>query len=108
MQRQQINKYTRAVSRQRLGKYVPAATDMHITIQALFEWVFSTRSLQRVVKRISDAKKSFEFVIYSTRVEAGSNTSTATLRVVGGDEKGRLKSETVKYGGEYNGIWTRE
>jgi hypothetical protein len=35
-----------------------------------------------------------------TRVEAGSNTSTVTLRVVGGDEKGSLKSETVKYGHE--------
>jgi hypothetical protein len=35
-----------------------------------------------------------------TRVEAGSNTSTVTLRVVGGDEKGSLESETVKYGHE--------
>jgi hypothetical protein len=33
-----------------------------------------------------------------TRVEAGSNTSTVTLRVVGGDEKESLKSETLKYG----------
>jgi hypothetical protein len=33
-------------------------------------------------------------------VKAGSNTSTVTLRVVGGDEKGSLKSETVKYGRE--------
>jgi hypothetical protein len=32
----------------------------------------------------------------ATRVEAGSNTSTVTLRVVGGDEKRSLKSETVK------------
>jgi hypothetical protein len=31
-----------------------------------------------------------------TRVEAGSNISTVTLRVVGGDKKGSLKSETVK------------
>jgi hypothetical protein len=31
-------------------------------------------------------------------VEVGSNTSTVTLRVVRGDEKGSLKSETVKYG----------
>jgi hypothetical protein len=31
-----------------------------------------------------------------TRVEAGSNTSTVTLRVVGGDDKGSCKSETVK------------
>jgi hypothetical protein len=36
-------------------------------------------------------------------VEAGSNTSTVTLRVVGGDEKGSLKSETVKYGRETQG-----
>jgi hypothetical protein len=31
-------------------------------------------------------------------VEAGSNTSTVALRVVGGDGKGTLESETVKYG----------
>jgi hypothetical protein len=35
-----------------------------------------------------------------SRVEAGSNTSTVTLRVVGGDGKGSLESETVKYGHE--------
>jgi hypothetical protein len=29
----------------------------------------------------------------STRVEAGSNTSAVTVRVVGGDEKGSLESE---------------
>jgi hypothetical protein len=36
----------------------------------------------------------------NTFVEAGSNTSTVTLRVVEGDEKGSLKSERVKYGCE--------
>jgi hypothetical protein len=41
-------------------------------------------------------------------VEAGSNTSTVTLRVVGGDEKGSLKSETVKYGRESKGTRTQE
>jgi hypothetical protein len=41
-------------------------------------------------------------------VEAGSNTSTVTLRVIGGDEKGSLKSETVKYGHESQGTQTRE
>jgi hypothetical protein len=45
--------------------------------------------------------------IQLTRVEAGSNTSTVTLRVVGGDEKGSLKSET-EYGSEYQGTRTRE
>jgi hypothetical protein len=33
-----------------------------------------------------------------SRVEAGTNTPTVTLRGVGGDEKGSLESETVKYG----------
>jgi hypothetical protein len=42
------------------------------------------------------------------RVEEGSNTSTVTLRVIGGDEKGSLKSETVKYGLKSQGIRTRE
>jgi hypothetical protein len=42
------------------------------------------------------------------RVEAGSNTFTVTLRVVRGDEKGSLKSETVKYGRESHGTRTRE
>jgi hypothetical protein len=31
-------------------------------------------------------------------VEAGSNTSTVTLRIIGGYEKGSLRSEAVKYG----------
>jgi hypothetical protein len=41
------------------------------------------------------------------RVEAVSNISTAALRVVGGDEKGSLESETVKYGRESQGTRTR-
>jgi hypothetical protein len=44
----------------------------------------------------------------SPRVEAGSNTSTVTLRVAGGDEKGSLESETVKYGHESYGTRTRK
>jgi hypothetical protein len=41
-------------------------------------------------------------------VEAGSNTSTVTLRVVGGDERESLKSETIKYGHESQGTRARE
>jgi hypothetical protein len=41
-------------------------------------------------------------------VEAASNTSTVTLRVVGGDEKKRLESETVKYGYESKGTRTQK
>jgi hypothetical protein len=44
---------------------------------------------------------SFEELYFNTRVEALSNNSTVTLRFIGGDEKGSLKSETVKYGHEY-------
>jgi hypothetical protein len=50
-------------------------------------------------------KKSIQFP--TTRVEAGSNTSTVTLRVGGGDEKGGLKSEAVIYGRESQ-TWTQE
>jgi hypothetical protein len=41
-------------------------------------------------------------------MEAGSNTSTVTPRVVGGDEKRSLKSETAKYGHESKGTRSRE
>jgi hypothetical protein len=50
----------------------------------------------------------FDFEQFHTRVEVGSNTSTVALRVVRGEEKGRLKSETVKYGRKYQGTRTRE
>jgi hypothetical protein len=45
---------------------------------------------------------------FYSRVEAGSNTSTVTLRVVGGDEKGSLELETVKYGRGSQGTRARE
>jgi hypothetical protein len=47
-------------------------------------------------------------VVRSSRVEAGSNASTLALRVVGGDEKGSLESETVKYGHESHGTPTQK
>jgi hypothetical protein len=61
---------------------------MPITIGIWSEMVFSIRSVQSGYKE--------EFGLESaTRVEAASNTSTVTLRDVGGEEKGSLKSETV-------------
>jgi hypothetical protein len=44
---------TTFVSRQRLGKHVPAATDKHATIKVLLETVFSTRSMPRSYKEDS-------------------------------------------------------
>jgi hypothetical protein len=43
-----------------------------------------------------------------SRVETGFNISTVALRAAGGDEKGSLESETVRYGHESYGTWTLE
>jgi hypothetical protein len=77
------------VAMQCLGKHVS-------TIKA----VFSAGSVPRGYERLRETANS--------RVEAGSNTSTVTLRVVGGDEMGSLKCETVKYGRKSQGTRTRE
>jgi hypothetical protein len=53
-------------------------------------------------------KREFIRELAITLVEAGSNTSTVTLRVVGGDGKGSLESETVEYGHESYGTRTRK
>jgi hypothetical protein len=82
---------TSFVSGQRLGKHVHAATDTYATIGVLLETVFFNWSVPKDYKEGS-----------------GSNTSTVTLRVVGGDKKGSLESETVKYGRESHGTRTRE
>jgi hypothetical protein len=81
-----------SIARQRISKHAP------LTIAT----VFSMGSVQ------SGYKKVFGSIEQYTRVEAGSNTSTVTLRVVGGDEMGSLKSETVKYGRKSQGTRTRE
>jgi hypothetical protein len=47
-------------------------------------------SLRPVPRSYKEAEKM------DPRLEAGSNTSIVTLRVVGADEMGNLKSETVK------------
>jgi hypothetical protein len=55
-----------------------------------------------------DLLTSYKHDSEQSRVEAGSNTSTVTLRVVGGDGKGSLESETVKCGRESHGTLTRK
>jgi hypothetical protein len=54
----EISKYTGAISRQRLGKQVPAAMDTHATIEVLLETVFSTWSVQRCYKEDNRSKNS--------------------------------------------------
>jgi hypothetical protein len=60
----------------------------------------STRNNRGSGVSVGAAWRLYNEISGNTRVEAGSNTSTVTLRVVGGDEKGSLKSERVKYGHE--------
>jgi hypothetical protein len=64
--------------------------------------VFSSQSANDSLKLMADKD------LGQPRVEAGSNTSTVTLRVVGGDEKGSLKYEIVKYGHENKGTRTQD
>jgi hypothetical protein len=62
---------------------------------------------------LRNKRKTFSSVYITTvlvvaRLEAGSSTSTVTLRVVGGDENGSLIYETVIYGLDYQRSGTRE
>jgi hypothetical protein len=84
-----------------INKRVIARQRRAVTIE-LLRAVFSMPSVPRLY---SDSLVGRNRV---TRVEAGSNTSTMTLRVVGGDEKESLKTETVTYGREIQGTRTRE
>jgi hypothetical protein len=63
------------------------------TIEELLEAVFSVGSAPK---------------LYSTTPGRHSNTSIVTLRFVGGDEMGSLKTETVQYCHESQGTRTRE
>jgi hypothetical protein len=61
--------------------------------------VFYVGCVPKNYKRFQNSVFDFDF---------GSNTSTVTLQVVGGEEKGSLKSETVIYAHESHGTRTRE
>jgi hypothetical protein len=63
------------VAMQQCGKHISAAVNQHATVE---EAVFSVGA----APRLHNEEK------LKARVEAGSNTSTVALRVVGGDEKG--------------------
>jgi hypothetical protein len=59
-------------------------------------------------KRLNYNNEERRFLRGPCRVEAGSNTSTVALRVVGGDDKRSLESETVKCGHGSRGTRTWE
>jgi hypothetical protein len=87
------------IARQRLGKHVPVATNRQATIEMLLSYNDGNGVFCVSAPRLYNK---------NPRVEAGSNTSTMTLRVVGGDEKGSLKTERVKFGRETQGTPARE
>jgi hypothetical protein len=89
------------IARQRLGKHIPAEENApnnrtSIARKRISKQVFST------IERLCFLRGLCRGVIN------GQRRSTVTLRVVGGDEKGSLKSETVKYGRESQGTRARE
>jgi hypothetical protein len=90
------------VATQRSDKHDFTGISQYWTIDELLETVFSALFLPRA---INEANLELSSV---SRVEEVSNTSTVGLRVVGGDEKGSLESETVKYGRQSHGTLTRE
>jgi hypothetical protein len=65
-----------------------------------YETVFSVGAAPRLYKETVGFLRS--------RVEEGSNTCTAALLIVGGDKKGSLESERVKYAHESRGTQTQE
>jgi hypothetical protein len=77
-------------------------TQINTRSQQYGKGLFSMRTVPRLYH------PRYKYNRTQTRVEAGSSTSTVTLRVVRGYEMGSLKSETVKYGREYRGTRTQE
>jgi hypothetical protein len=50
---------TTFISKQRLGKYVPATTNIHATTEVLLQTVFPTRSVQMGYKEDNEAQRFF-------------------------------------------------
>jgi hypothetical protein len=92
------------VARQRLSKPIPSPTNTHATTLRFLNDSCGIKCSIYSERNVNPDSVKFRL----TRAEAVSNTSSVTLRVVGGDEKGSLKSETVKYGRESQGTRTRE
>jgi hypothetical protein len=80
-----------------------------LTLNNIWPWVQAGPEARWACRLIAGSKLLLLKISWrKTSVEAGSGTSTVALRVIGGDETGSLKSETVKYGHESQGTRTRE
>jgi hypothetical protein len=87
-----------AVAMERFSRHVSAETNTGNYRGA----VFSVGSVPRVYKTDKEDRLSY------SHGEVESHSSTLALQVVGGDEKGSLESEGVKYSHESHGTRTRE
>jgi hypothetical protein len=99
----------RPIARERVGKHISMDSWKPTRYGATCPWIRGKGDQQAfpwiLIRYITGIIIESEFI---SRAEAGSNTSTVALRVVAGDEKGSLESETVKYGHESHGTRTRE
>jgi hypothetical protein len=77
----EISKYARVVSRQRLGKNVPAVTDTHATIEVLLETLFSTSSEQRSCKGDNWSKNNCKRHLSSRQTGSYIRTITASVQL---------------------------
>jgi hypothetical protein len=73
-----------SIARQGLGKQFSSATDTQATTEELLETKFPIRSVQSGYEEEFSSESAVSLMV------AGSNISTVTLRVVGGDEKGSI------------------
>jgi hypothetical protein len=73
------------ISRQRIGKHVPAATNTYTTIEILLETVFSTRSVQSGFKEdnwgdpVSESRLRRDSAIVSCQLSAESSVLRGRL-----------------------------
>jgi hypothetical protein len=108
------NVYTKGYTRRSVTRFRPVPNIVHhiVTYRPVAKrWLCKQRPLlgnARNIHSCNNKTTGLCDLFLSNGSEAGSNTSIVTLRVVGGDEKGSLKSETVKYDRESQGTRTRE
>jgi hypothetical protein len=90
---QYCNGFDESVARLQLGKHVRTRNSIG---SCVFLCGLHHATVQSCVVCAWSVPRGLSISVVQFRVR--SNTSTAALRVVGGDEKGTLESETVKYG----------
>jgi hypothetical protein len=101
-----------STARQRLAKHVPDRYAVNVIWRPLLDNGFGYHGITGVCgttqtrTEVLEPLKAVISILFSQSYKT--RGTIVTLRVVGGDEMGSLKSETVKYGRESQGTRTRE